>query len=617
MAKIKFFDDRMQSALLGGKMPKTKITPVSSAPTTPLGALDRLGRAGLSTYEKYLEKQKAEAGRKEAFDMLKAFTSGVNKPGKEIPGARITENDQEKADQIVHQKILQDYVSGNWAPGYGDLFVEPKEVENREKAVNDQLNEEKFHIQIDNEIQAITNNGESFNDWAYSIARQHGKNPNSALSVSKDKKQIDALIKDYGEASSKRSINATATTPGLLSLKNYNALKSTNEMRNLHRESLPNPDTTFGPAVVLKGMDAVNTINPKTSGGREMLAALMMKDWQRKEAEAARDEERVYQKNLAEANLRREKDLKGASGWEKTKNFVPGRDVPYSEKVEKQLIKIAKNKKKSVLGGPTSNMRDFAYLQMLERKYPPDDKGRDSAEVANFKNFVVTAQYRDTGNEIVRMSPHISRVKKTVPREKTAKHASIVEGSKKAAALSMKVAGEAWESLGKVTKNIENINDAIAAIDDGAQSGPIEKFLPSIRAASVELDNIQNRMGLDVIGTVTFGALSKGELDLALNTAIPMGLKPPELRKWLVEKRSAQAKLSKYLSSAAIYLGKPGNTVFKWAEMQESKRAAGDPGVKTVLPEGVTEADIVKTMKEHNMTRKQVLEKLRRLRNGG
>tara|TARA_R110000824_G_scaffold21283_1_gene79501 strand:- start:2081 stop:2887 length:807 start_codon:yes stop_codon:yes gene_type:complete len=159
----------------------------------------------------------------------------------------------------------------------------------------------------------------------------------------------------------------------------------------------------------------------------------------------------------------------------------------------------------------------------------------------------------------------------TLKPSETPEHAGRVEGTKKQAALAMKIAGEAWESLGKVNKNIGNINDAIAAIDDGANTGPIYKMLPSISAASVELDNIQNRMGLDVIGTVTFGALSKGELDLALSTAIPMGLKPPELRKWLVEKRSAQAKLSKYLTSAAIYLGKPGNTVSKWAEKQKTK----------------------------------------------
>tara|TARA_R110002020_G_scaffold131504_1_gene294017 strand:+ start:860 stop:2059 length:1200 start_codon:yes stop_codon:yes gene_type:complete len=195
---------------------------------------------------------------------------------------------------------------------------------------------------------------------------------------------------------------------------------------------------------------------------------------------------------------------------------------------------------------------------------------------------------------------------KGIDPEKTPEHAGLVEGTKKAAALSMKIAGEAWESLGKVSKNIGNINDAIAAIDDGANTGPIYKMLPSISAASVELDNIQNRMGLDVIGTVTFGALSKGELDLALSTALPTGLTPPKLRKWLVEKRSAQAKLSKYLTSAAIYLGKPGNTVSKWAEMQAKKQAERQKTKAKVPP--VTSSPTPKV----NPTLEEILEELKR-----
>jgi hypothetical protein len=83
MATINFFNDRMLAALLGGKTSNTKITPitpVSSTPTTPLGALDRLGKTGLSIYQQYLEKQKEEAGRAEAFDMLKAYNATGGQP---------------------------------------------------------------------------------------------------------------------------------------------------------------------------------------------------------------------------------------------------------------------------------------------------------------------------------------------------------------------------------------------------------------------------------------------------------------------------------------------------------------------------------------------------------
>jgi len=91
-------------------------------------------------------------------------------------------------------------------------------------------------------------------------------------------------------------------------------------------------------------------------------------------------------------------------------------------------------------------------------------------------------------------------------------------------------------------------------------------MLKSIVPASIELDNVQKRMGLDVIGDVTFGALSKGELDLALSTAMPTDLKPPELRAWLVKKRRAQRVFADYQMKAMIYLRAGGNIIDYIAE---------------------------------------------------
>jgi hypothetical protein len=87
--------------------------------------------------------------------------------------------------------------------------------------------------------------------------------------------------------------------------------------------------------------------------------------------------------------------------------------------------------------------------------------------------------------------------------------------------LSAKQVGQALVEVGKIKKNIGNIDEAIAAIDAGANTGVIASKLPNITAASIQLANIRNTLGLDVIGSVTFGALSEGELNLALETALP------------------------------------------------------------------------------------------------
>ena len=139
--------------------------------------------------------------------------------------------------------------------------------------------------------------------------------------------------------------------------------------------------------------------------------------------------------------------------------------------------------------------------------------------------------------------------------------------------------GAAFKKIPVIKTNIANLDKVIQAIDKGAKSGAVERFLPSVRAASVELDNLRNQLGLDVIGDVTFGALSKGELDLALDTALPTGLNEPELKAWAENKRSAQTNVLKELRKTAKFFSL-GGTITEYLTLQEkvsaqSGRAAG------------------------------------------
>ena len=128
--------------------------------------------------------------------------------------------------------------------------------------------------------------------------------------------------------------------------------------------------------------------------------------------------------------------------------------------------------------------------------------------------------------------------------------------------------GEAFDSLNKAKANIVNVDNAIAAIDGGANAGVIAKYFPNITAASASLENAMNRLGLDVIGSVTFGALSEGEMKLAMETAVPRNLGEADLKQWLVSKKAAQEKAVDALRAAAIYLGTPGNTLAGWMQGQ-------------------------------------------------
>lgn len=248
--------------------------------------------------------------------------------------------------------------------------------------------------------------------------------------------------------------------------------------------------------------------------------------------------------------------------------------------------------------GPSSPEKNFDRLMALRKLYPQtvgkDGKMIDHPIVNDFKSFARANQKQDMGGFVRFVSgvggPGTGEVdvRKTLrpgeePKVKQAQSKAAAAGTE-----AIKQVGVAFEGLNKVRINIGNLRAAIGAIDDGAQSGPVYKLLPSVSAASIELDNIRNQLGLDVVGAVTFGALSKGELDLAKDTALPIGLKPQQLRAWLVKKSAAQEKLSAYYSKAAIYLGKPGNTVSSWVEVQEAARAARASGAPPAAPPSTT-----------------------------
>ena len=127
-------------------------------------------------------------------------------------------------------------------------------------------------------------------------------------------------------------------------------------------------------------------------------------------------------------------------------------------------------------------------------------------------------------------------------------------------ALRSKLIDKGFSTVQSINVNIRNLDKAIAAIDEGASTGVIEsRFFPTIRKSTVLLEQIQSELGLDVVGGVTFGALSKGELDLALTVALPLGLQPPELRQWLEDKKSAQGKLRDYYAEQIDFLDQGGS----------------------------------------------------------
>jgi hypothetical protein len=135
-----------------------------------------------------------------------------------------------------------------------------------------------------------------------------------------------------------------------------------------------------------------------------------------------------------------------------------------------------------------------------------------------------------------------------------------------------KTIDKGFESIQKIDKNIANMELAITAIDEGASTGAIEsRFFPSFRESTLKLEALQKELALDVIGAVTFGALSKGELDLAREVALPTNLEPAALRQKLIDRTAAQKKLRGYYQEQIDFLDEGGSI----AGFMRSKRRQG------------------------------------------
>jgi hypothetical protein len=116
-----------------------------------------------------------------------------------------------------------------------------------------------------------------------------------------------------------------------------------------------------------------------------------------------------------------------------------------------------------------------------------------------------------------------------VEKELKPELSELVARATKRGEISQQLAKDSYETTIKARRNLGNLDAAIAAVKAGANTGVIQNQFPNWKASSIELKNLQRQLGLDVIGSVTFGALSEGELELALETALDLNLTPAAL----------------------------------------------------------------------------------------
>ena len=129
------------------------------------------------------------------------------------------------------------------------------------------------------------------------------------------------------------------------------------------------------------------------------------------------------------------------------------------------------------------------------------------------------------------------------------------------------------DTAGSTDAQVNILDDAIRAIDEGANTGWFASKLPSFRKATLQLEQAIKKMGIETINKATFGALSEKELALVLSTEIDEKMDEDELRGYLVEKREAMSKLAAEQRKLARHL-RGGGTIESWRDLQEQNEKA-------------------------------------------
>jgi len=137
----------------------------------------------------------------------------------------------------------------------------------------------------------------------------------------------------------------------------------------------------------------------------------------------------------------------------------------------------------------------------------------------------------------------------------------------------LKKGEEVFKQFSLIDRQIEDFKRVGQLVDEGAKTGFIRKFLPSTDAATSELRNITNKMGIDIINSATFGALSATELRLALETGFDSNLSGDQLVEYIQNKIAAQTKLRNALMpEIQMLLGGSGLKAYADYKIDNRKR---------------------------------------------
>ena len=119
---------------------------------------------------------------------------------------------------------------------------------------------------------------------------------------------------------------------------------------------------------------------------------------------------------------------------------------------------------------------------------------------------------------------------------------------------------------------VQLFEQALQYVDDEALTGWLQNKLPAVNDRTALLRGIQNKLGIQIINSATFGALSEREMQMAMATNLDLNLPPAELREMILEQIRVRRKLAMEFNDRALMLLTEGDGLYSTFAVNMAKR---------------------------------------------
>lgn len=134
-----------------------------------------------------------------------------------------------------------------------------------------------------------------------------------------------------------------------------------------------------------------------------------------------------------------------------------------------------------------------------------------------------------------------------------------------------------FDSDQNIGNQIGLYQQALQALDQGAYTGWANQYFPSLRDSTLQLENARNAIGLDVASTSKLQPISNSDLQIIMNTAIPMYQSEPGVRQFLTDKIAALTKAKKVAAEGVTYFDKKDSSLSGWLDYYNKEYPTPQP----------------------------------------